>query len=194
VSNAPVGASALAERFTSTFFVRDGSSPDAKTHSTLRVADMLLPMGIGPVEAPVNAAGLENKDLNVRWTTLGESIAGAMGYDLSTRPGDPSVLRQPRPMGVVAGRQTYRPMFDRGNLVLDDFAPFFNTDGDANGRFTAGTNRDQRFFRCRSRSMCSTCSARAFRARSPSPAPCPASSTSTPRRSRWPGACPCSAR
>jgi hypothetical protein len=146
VSNAPVGASALAERFTSTFFVRDGSSPDAKTHSTLRVADMLLPMGIGPVEAPVNAAGLENKDLNVRWTTLGESIAGAMGYDLSTRPGDPSVLRQPRPMGVVAGRQTYRPMFDRGNLVLDDFAPFFNTDGDANGRFTAGTNRDQRFF------------------------------------------------
>ena len=146
VSNAPVGASPLAERFTSTFFVRDGSGVNAKTHSTLRVADMLLPMGIGPIEAPVDAAGQENKDLNVRWTTLGEAIAGAMGYDLSTRPGDPSVLRQPRPMGVVAGRQTYRPMFDRGNLVLDDFAPFFNVDGDANGRFAAGSGRDQRFF------------------------------------------------
>ncbi|MEI7656773.1 MAG: hypothetical protein WCK33_01770 [Phycisphaerae bacterium] len=145
-SNAPVGSSPLAERFTSTFFVRDGSGNGAKTHSTLRVGDMLLPMGIGPMESPLTSTGTDNKDLDARWTTLGEAIAGAMGYDRSTRVNDPSVLSHPKSMGVVAGRETFRPLFDRGNLVLDDFAPFFNVDGDANGTFTAGTGRDQRFF------------------------------------------------
>lgn len=33
-------------------------------------------------------------------------------------------------------------MFDRGNLVLDDFAPFYNTDADAAGIFRERVNRE----------------------------------------------------
>jgi hypothetical protein len=149
VSNAPTSNSNVGERFTSTFVARNTASNNAKSHSTLRVADMLLPMGIGPVEAPVNAAGAVNADLNVRWTTLSEALTISLGYDLSVPATDVASLMMPRQIGIdpaVAGRKLYRHFFDRGNLVLDDFAPFYNTDGDAVGTFKAGPGADQRLF------------------------------------------------
>lgn len=157
-SNSPTSSVAGADRFTSTFRVQSGTG-SAPSHSTLRVGDLLLPMGIGPVEAPIDASGAVVDDLNVRWTTLGEAITIAMGYDVPVNDppssawtglvGDAANMLRPVQIGAdpfTATRNRWRHMFDRGNLVLDDFAPFYNTDGDAEGIFRAGANRDQRMF------------------------------------------------
>ena len=138
------------ERFTSTFFVRDGraDSGGEPPRSTLRVADLLLPMGIGPIEAPWTISGQPNTDLNARWTTLSEAIVASMwdwNEDPSQPSNDPSKLS--RPIETVGGK---KPKFDRGQLRLDDFAPFFNTNGDSTGRFEPGQGDPQvddlRFF------------------------------------------------
>lgn len=96
----------------------------------LRVADMFLPLAVGPWSDP-NAAAFED-----RWTTLGESLAVALDYgspgteDLFYRIGatdedpfdDPPILQRT----------------DRGNLVLDNFVPFF--DQNADGIFDPDTD------------------------------------------------------
>jgi hypothetical protein len=94
--------------------------------STLRPGDMLLPLGIGPEEMPfVNQGGTPTPvaDLEVRWTTLGEALALAMGYQTNSAPG-----------GVNDSTSVYTPInggtrmvLDRANLRLDDYIPYIST-------------------------------------------------------------------
>ncbi len=104
------------------------AAPAGTKVSTLRIADMLLPLGIGPEEMPFDKAGAAVIDNDLKWTTLSEALALAMGY-------------QPPPVPATARDATY-PYFvdltipgnkmplDRGNLRLDDSVPF----NDANRR------------------------------------------------------------
>lgn len=104
--------------------------------STLRLADLLLPLGFGPEFTPYDNGGTAY-DLSiadqarVAWTTLGEAAAMAMGYDVLTPPTpisrpDPAFLFAPRQVGTSTTL-----IFDRGALRTDDYVPFVdsNTDG-----------------------------------------------------------------
>jgi hypothetical protein len=145
-------------------------SSGSETWSTLRIGDMLLPLGVGPVHAPVTALNQPNRLPNepaspvlaqrssdVAWTTFGESMTAALGYDLLPRPAsDPAGLRTPEAIGAAQfrfgltlppGAREYRLPFDRGNLVLDEFSPFFDANGAPNqpafyvGQEQGGTDR-----------------------------------------------------
>lgn len=97
------------------FRVLVGANPCVgQVFSKLRGADMLLPLAIGAVQDPL-APGSASE----QWTTFGESLAMALGYD------DPNDVRDPL-------RDLYTKL-DRGSLRLDAFVPF--VDEDANGRF-----------------------------------------------------------
>lgn len=119
--------------------------------STMRTADLLLPLGIGPSDVPINNANQPINAANygalwadVRYTTLAEAMAAANGYE---RPGasappnavatDVVFLYDPQ----LAG-STRRTPLDRGNLRLDEFTPFY--DDNANGVYD-GQSGEQRW-------------------------------------------------
>jgi hypothetical protein len=112
--------------------------------SILRVTDMLLPFGLGPSFAPYDPSGTTryndttDPDKLLRWTTLGEAICVSMGYDTLPAPptaaADVASLLAPRAIGAGA----YRAIFDRAQLVLDDFVPFI--DSNSNGVFNAAND------------------------------------------------------
>ncbi|HZW09502.1 MAG TPA: hypothetical protein VFF69_06340, partial [Phycisphaerales bacterium] len=86
--------------------------------TTARVADMLLPLGIGPQHAP---SYLDEDDA---WTTLSEALAIALYYENPT-------------VGVYAGAFVPPPtlgqtevLLDRGSLQYDKFVPFYDTGAD----------------------------------------------------------------
>lgn len=100
----------------------------------LRVADMLLPWGLGPMQNPEGTATLPPNDLRpdpgtpARWTTLGEAMAMAMGYETGVvAAGDPLGLYQPTIPDPAGGLRT---VLDRGNLRLDSYVAFFDDDAD----------------------------------------------------------------
>lgn len=127
---------------------------------TLRVADMLLPLAVGPVMNP--AFNETTTELERRWTTFGESMAISLGY----QPRDPAntavavssllpddVARLIDPLAIsptYTDRASYinRPLFDRGQLRLDEFVLF--RDRNTNGLFDyapgSATSRDERKF------------------------------------------------
>ena len=131
-------------------------SPDRFT--TIRPADLLLPMGIGPSETPLDVSGNTLiTDLGQRWTTLAEAMAMALGYEsipfisLTAFPDDAHKLYHVEP--VAAAGPDPDTLLDRGNLDLDLFVPFYDEDED--GRFddfnddgqydnTLGANADVR--------------------------------------------------
>jgi hypothetical protein len=112
----------------------------------LRPADMLLPIGIAPMYAPLNSAGVPWTDSSSgpaadpagvnRWTTLAEAMAMALGFD--RRPGagvayPPADLTQHYyPQGGGAGPfgAAQKTPLDRGNLRIDDYSAFFDDDTD----------------------------------------------------------------
>ncbi len=125
--------------------------------SRMRVADALLPLGIGPQETPYIGAAttpLNSNDPNGfrhRYTTLSEAVAAAMGYvstgDIVSTAGPnphPDQSLYWSPLGML-----YTPnlseipehdmFFDRGNLHLDVYVPFVDVDADF--EFTPGTDR-----------------------------------------------------
>ncbi|MCH7792658.1 MAG: hypothetical protein IID31_10310, partial [Planctomycetes bacterium] len=73
----------------------------------LRPGDMLLPMGIGPMHIPTADPGTASRD-DQRWTTLGEMMALALGYD-SVSPTRPELRLH----------STMTETFDYGQLRLD---------------------------------------------------------------------------
>lgn len=90
----------------------------------LRMSDLLLPLAVGPVHDPAQLT-----DLDLQWTTLGESLAQALDYDSSANASD---------LLYALGRHdpaTGRPVgaYDRARLRLDAFTPF--DDLDNNGAF-----------------------------------------------------------
>jgi hypothetical protein len=92
--------------------------------SGLRAGDMLLPWAIGPVNAPLDWAGNPIDDQLQSWTTLGEAMATALGYE-SIAPAvgasDPTVTQF-----TVAATGTPVQVFDGVQLRLDDFVPFID--------------------------------------------------------------------
>lgn len=110
----------------------------------IRPADLLLPLGVAPMNVPLTAAAIPWTDatdpgaLN-RWTTLAEGMAMALGYDQrpATVPPIPSdILQLYYPQPIAGGTQ--RTPLDRGNLRLDTYLPFFDANTDR--AFTAGTD------------------------------------------------------
>lgn len=97
------------------FRVLIGPNPCQGTvFSKIRGADMLLPLAIGAVQDPLVSGLLQDQ-----WTTFGESLAMALGYD------DPIDVNDPM---RDLSRKT-----DRGALRLDAYVPF--VDEDRNGQF-----------------------------------------------------------
>lgn len=112
------------------------SGNDTNPQLFSRVGDFLLPLGIGPsqnphpdLNAPTRVETLENQ-----WMTLPEALALAADY--YTPPAtDPLHLLGYR---NAATNPPVSPRLDRGNLVLDDFIPFF--DANNNGVFNLNTD------------------------------------------------------
>lgn len=121
-------------------FRRTQAGPPAVTTQTLRPADLLLVMGLGPTDTPVDATGalidVSNATYgafwdDVRYTTLSEALAMGLGYERSRTLVLPQVQNdivylyepQPTPGGAL------KTPLDRGCLRLDDFAPFIDEDG-----------------------------------------------------------------
>ncbi len=108
------------------------------TVSTLRVTDMLLPLGIGPCQDPGLAPPttvLPGQTFNPDTAmTLGEALAVALNYANPPATGDPFSIYYrtgAHPTAPVAGDPPSVGAFDRGNLSLDKFVPFL--DGNNNG-------------------------------------------------------------
>lgn len=117
--------------------------------STLRAADLLLPMAICPWESPMRPDGTNQIDLNIRFLTASEAFAVAYNYERPVPPSadpakaDPLSLYSPtediqNPDGGYGGNDP-RPVIERGHVVIDDFVPFF--DGNRDGIF----NRDRAY-------------------------------------------------
>ncbi|CAG0987194.1 hypothetical protein PHYC_02088 [Phycisphaerales bacterium] len=112
----------------------NGSSSGANATATaFRLGDLLLPLGIGPCEKPLRMDLTLETDLRLRWTTLGEAMASALGYEVAIPAGvvaeEAMSLFTPRP--DPAGSGVALTVLDRGGLKLDAYAPFLdvNTDG-----------------------------------------------------------------
>lgn len=125
------------------FYLNNQTFSD-QNRSTLRVADMLLPLVIGPFETPLTydrgiiyQSGPLNDpnraaDLNYRWTTLSEALAISFEYQQSTV----DVSMDAPPWDWIANLYQQRlpggrRAHDNGSLILDDFVTFYdvNTNG-----------------------------------------------------------------
>jgi hypothetical protein len=114
----------------------------------IRPADLLLPLGVAPMNVPLTAAAIPWTDatdpgaLN-RWTTLAEGMAMALGYDQrpATVPPIPSdILQLYYPQPNPDGGGTQITPLDRGNLRLDAYLPFFDASPAAIRAFTPGSD------------------------------------------------------
>lgn len=98
------------------------------TIEVARLADLLLPMGIGPMQDP--GADLELID-DDQWLTLSEAMAIAMGYSQTLATA--TVLDDLPSMYIGLGRDDpvgNRSALTRGQLFVDDFVPFYDTNSD----------------------------------------------------------------
>jgi hypothetical protein len=104
---------------------------NAQGRPVIRPADLLLPLGVGPWYDPA-APMLDPDDPanelgDDRWTTLGESLAMALGYN------NPPNTPRHEPFYNLYDRT------DRGSLRLDNFVPF--VDNDLDGEFDYGVEQ-----------------------------------------------------
>lgn len=99
---------------------------------SLRVSDLLLPLGIGPEYDPKPVVKED------RYLTLGEAMAGAFNYASPLRGA--SIYADMGTKAASASEELLYPTLDRGHLALDRFVPFF--DGDANGAFDRTNPQD----------------------------------------------------
>ncbi|MDQ7013394.1 MAG: hypothetical protein Q9O74_05805 [Planctomycetota bacterium] len=100
--------------------------------STMRIADILLPLGIGPHQIPDPAFNLGDED--VEWTTLSEALAFALYYE------DPAAAESVYSGVFVPPVTAADPeiLLDRGSLQIAAFVPFY--DNDADGVFDVTTD------------------------------------------------------
>ncbi len=112
----------------------DQSLSGGGSRTLLRPADLLLPLGIGPEEKFLDASGNLEANNELRWTTLGEALAMSLGYQTVPAPGIDASQPYYLPSGIFDTR-----LLDRGNLRLDQFAPFI--DRNADGLFDANDER-----------------------------------------------------
>ncbi|MFO0832821.1 MAG: hypothetical protein U0637_13395 [Phycisphaerales bacterium] len=118
--------------------IEDGANQTMVNH--VRVTDALLPLGIGPQETPYVGSSATPLPLNDqdafsrRYTTLGEALAIAQGYDIGPRAplnvANPDQAQYWGSLSNVIPNASAIPehelMFDRGNLHLDAFVPFLD--------------------------------------------------------------------
>lgn len=141
----------------STPFTTDTPGSNNGKIPLLRTTDMLLPMGLTPMEAPVGPgpAYQYQRDMSKRWTTFSECLAIAYGYEEipqvdggsnnnPTKQDIRSVYADAKAMPGAAnwGPRVDRLPLDNGQLVIDDFAPFFDNNRDG---FFNGQDGDLRF-------------------------------------------------
>jgi len=104
------------------------TSGTASTISVARLADLLLPMGIGPMHDPGPDLTITTDD---RWLTLSEAIAIASNLEDAAAA---------TPFADLDG--FYKGLGDSalffGQLVVDDFVPFYDMDMD--GAYMLGTD------------------------------------------------------
>lgn len=100
---------------------------NADQRSVLRPADMLLALAVGPWQDPKAVDDPATKLGDDKWTTLGESLAMALGYDDQVPNDD-----------AHAPYHNMRDRTDRGSLCLDKFVPFV----DKNNNFVFDANID----------------------------------------------------
>jgi len=94
-----------------------------------RTGDVLLPLAIGPEQDPTLANPED------QWMTLSEALALSMDY---YSPQSTSLFYQ---FGHSDDSKpiVMKPKADRGNFVLDDYAPFYDVNGDGAWSPGAGT-------------------------------------------------------
>ncbi|MBI1189737.1 MAG: hypothetical protein GC200_03535 [Tepidisphaera sp.] len=145
-SNAPVVFSSGGS--TSLKAVRSGLPASSAGKPVVRLADLLLPLGVGPEFTPYKPGTTTRYDLSqpaeamVAWTTLSEALASAMGYDEAVTYPAPVGTADPKQDStflfapIDSGSGDLRLMFDRVTLRTDDFVPFIDANSD--GLFTPG--------------------------------------------------------
>lgn len=101
--------------------------------SSLRVADLLLPLGIGPHQVPDPT--FNQGDQDIEWTTLSESLAYALYYEnpSSSESAYADAFRQP------TGQNQPAALLDLGCVRYDAFVPF--EDRNNNLQFDLGDTR-----------------------------------------------------
>jgi hypothetical protein len=106
----------------------NSTTPPSALVSTFRLADLLLPLGIGPMQDPGIPAGT---DPTQPWLCLSEALALGLNYS-SPAVGTPGWGLYAQMGDSVVG------VLDRGNLSLERGAPF--EDVGADGDYDAGTD------------------------------------------------------
>ncbi|MCC6661492.1 MAG: hypothetical protein IT437_11465 [Phycisphaerales bacterium] len=131
--------------------LNDRNFLNADNAGVLRVADMLLPLAVGPMTVPdptLSTTPLYDPQQDGSWLTLGEAMAVSLGY--ASPPTSGAAFERWRPLSGLGGwvwtgpnlpPSQGRPAVDRGNLVLNDFAPFENSDADPNLAFSPTGDR-----------------------------------------------------
>lgn len=98
-----------------------------------RTGDILLPLAIGPENSPTLTPENGSSDpadlLDARWMTLSEAIALSMDYYTPRPSPNPNALYRNFGHSDDSATPVAKPISDRGNLVLDDYAPFYDTNG-----------------------------------------------------------------
>lgn len=125
-------ASGIAMRDTAVRIHLSGNDTNPQLFS--RVGDFLLPLGIGPSQNPALSGADIVQRLENQWMTLSEALALACDY-YSPPMGEFFFRFGHRNMAV---NPPIRPKLDRGNLVLNDYVPFY--DANNNGRFDFNTD------------------------------------------------------
>ncbi|MBK7405167.1 MAG: hypothetical protein IPJ41_11180 [Phycisphaerales bacterium] len=106
---------------------------DSNNNSYLRVADLLLPLGIGPYQAPGET------DEDKEWTTLSECLALALYYE-DPAAGDSVYAGAFKPDKVASDLP---PLLDTGFVRYDAFVPF--EDVNQNGQYDRLTEYSERW-------------------------------------------------
>lgn len=101
---------------------------------SLRVADLLLPLGVGAEYDPT-----PKTDVNEQFMTLGEALANAMNYSSPVR--GTSIYADLGTKPANSDEELIYPTLDRGHLTIDRFVPFF--DGNFDGKYDRTNNADK---------------------------------------------------
>ncbi|GJQ31035.1 MAG: hypothetical protein HBSAPP03_29190 [Phycisphaerae bacterium] len=127
------GTDDYASRYAEVVLINGQTSGPNALAGPMRLGDMLLPLGIGPCEKPLTIAGTVEANPYARWTTLGEAMATALGYENYAGMPAGEVMANFTPQADPLDPGFFLSPLDRGNLWLDRFVPFY--DADANGVF-----------------------------------------------------------
>jgi hypothetical protein len=134
----------IARRYAQIVLPNGNTTGPNATMGLIRPADILQFLAIGPSEKPLNASGNVETDPLLRWTTLAEAMASALGHEnYAVYASNPTIAANDvmRLFAPVTNPQSaaFESVLDRGCLYLDRYTPF--EDMNTNGAFDPGTDR-----------------------------------------------------